>query len=98
MNESTVMKPAPSTDQYLSDPHQFAGTENALYERHLIFDNILDLGSAGWRERFEAFARSVRDILSKNWLKTDQTYATETLNGATTSRWSSSSAARSPTT
>ena len=73
MNESTIMKPAPSTDQDLCDPYQFAGTENALYERHLIFDNIVNPGTAGWRERFEAFARSVRDILSKNWLKTDQT-------------------------
>jgi hypothetical protein len=90
------MKPAPSTE--LDAIAEFAGSENALYERHLIFDNIVNPGTAGWRERFEAFARSVRDILSKNWLKTDQTYATETLNGATTSRWSSSSAARSPTT
>jgi starch phosphorylase len=65
------MKPAPSTE--LDGIAEFAGTENALYERHLIFDNIVNPGTAGWRERFEAFARSVRDILSKNWLKTDQT-------------------------
>ena len=73
MNGSTkgsqaLIKPAPSTG-----PYEFAGTENALYERHLIFDNIVNPGDAGLRERFEAFARSVRDILSKNWLKTDQT-------------------------
>jgi len=91
MNESTkgakaAMKPAPSTksdsiaelrQQYLGDPYEFAGTENALYERHLIFDNIVNPGDAGLRERFEAFARSVRDILSRNWLKTEKTYATE---------------------
>jgi starch phosphorylase len=65
------MKPAPSTE--LDGIAEFAGTENPLYERHLIFDNIVNPGTAGWRERFEAFARSVRDILSKNWLKTDQT-------------------------
>ena len=58
------------------DPFQFAGTENALYERHLMFDNIVNPGAAGWRERFEAFARSVRDVLSKRWLKTEKTYAT----------------------
>src|SRR5437879_1082321 len=91
MNESTkgakpAMKPAPSTKsdgiaelrhQYPGDPYEFAGTENALYERHLIFDNIVNPGDAGLRERFEAFARSVRDILSRNWLKTEKTYATE---------------------
>src|ERR1700730_12169228 len=91
MNQSTkgskaVMKPVPSTEpdviaelrhQYLCDPYEFAGTENALYERHLIFDNILNPGTAGWRERFEAFARSVRDILAQKWLKTEKTYATE---------------------
>jgi glycogen phosphorylase len=86
MNESTkgskaVMKLALSIAelrrQYLCDPYEFAGTENALYERHLTFDNVVNPDAAGWRERFEAFARSVRDILSKNWLKTDKTYATE---------------------
>jgi glycogen phosphorylase len=42
-----------------------------------MFDNIVNPDAAGWRERFEAFARSVRDILSQNWLKTDETYAKE---------------------
>src|SRR5260370_21779788 len=82
----TAITPAPSTEpdviaelrhQYLGDPYEFAGAENALYERHLIFDDIVDPGAAGWRERFEAFARSVRDVLSKTWLKTEKTYATE---------------------
>ena len=35
------------------------GTENALYERHLVFDNVVDLAAAGPRERFEAIAHSV---------------------------------------
>jgi glycogen phosphorylase len=54
-----------------------AGTENALYERHLVFDNVIDLAAAGPRERFEAIARSVRDILSQRWIKTENTYARE---------------------
>ena len=45
------------------DHHEFAGSENALYERHLAFDNIVDLASTDARERFEAFAHAVRDIL-----------------------------------
>jgi len=35
------------------------GTRDGLYERHLLFDNAVDLAAAGARERFEAFARSV---------------------------------------
>ena len=60
--------------QYGCGPVQFSGTDNALYERHLIFDNVMDLKAAGQRERFEAFARSVRDILSQRWVRTEQTY------------------------
>jgi starch phosphorylase len=60
--------------QYMSDAHEFAGSPNALYERHLAFDNIVDLAALDPRERFEAFARSVRDVLSQRWLKTRDTY------------------------
>src|SRR5262249_45816975 len=42
--------------------------------RHLMFDNAVGLPAAGPRERFEAFARSVRDLLSDRWLTTKQTY------------------------
>src|SRR6266481_2933896 len=52
----------------------FTGTDNALYERHLLFDNVVDTQNAGPRERFEAIARSVRDILSQRWLLTENTY------------------------
>src|SRR5271163_2403526 len=61
-------------EQYGCDRCEFAGNDNALYERHLVFDNIVDPASIDQRERFEAFARSVRDVLSKRWLKTDDTY------------------------
>jgi starch phosphorylase len=63
--------------QYGSGRIDLAGTENALYERHLVFDNVVDLEAAGPRERFEALARSVRDILSQRWIKTEDTYARE---------------------
>ncbi|PWU07852.1 MAG: glycogen phosphorylase [Terriglobia bacterium] len=78
------LEPPPSTEaaalaarqrQYGGDPYEFAGTDNALYERHLIFDHIVQPASAGWRDRFEAVARSVRDILSQRWLNTESTYA-----------------------
>ncbi len=60
--------------QYGCGPVQFAGTSDALYERHLLFDIGLDPAAASARDRFEAMARSVRDILSQRWLLTEKTY------------------------
>ena len=60
--------------QYGCGPVQFAGTSEALYERHLLFDSGVDLEAATARDRFEALARSVRDILSQRWLLTEKTY------------------------
>lgn len=60
--------------QYGCGPVHFTGADHALYERHLIFDNALDLVAVGQRERFEAVARSIRDILSQRWVRTEQTY------------------------
>jgi glycogen phosphorylase len=61
--------------QYGCGPIEFAGSDNAMYERHLLFDNVVDVVAADQRERFEAFARSVRDILSQRWVLTESTYA-----------------------
>jgi len=63
--------------QYGCGPIQFTGTGDGLYERHLMFDNVVDAASVGPRERFEAVARSVRDVLSQRWLRTEQTYDRE---------------------
>ena len=60
--------------QYGCGPIRFSGHDDALYERHLLFDNIIDPVAAGTRERFEAAARSVRDVLSQRWVKTERTY------------------------
>ena len=64
-------------EQYGCGPVQLTGTGDALYERHLMFDNVLDAEALGPRERYEAVARSVRDILSQRWLRTEQTYERE---------------------
>ncbi len=61
--------------QYGCGPIPFVGTENALYERHLVFDRAIDPAEATARERFEAFAHSVRDTLAQRWVLTKQTYA-----------------------
>ena len=60
--------------QYGCGPVEFAGTDNGLYERHLLFDDVVHPAAAGARERFEAVARSVRDILSQRWVLTEDTY------------------------
>src|SRR5437879_13782189 len=64
-------------EQYGCGPLELTGTDNALYERHLIFDNVVKPTAAGPRECFEAFARSVRDILSQRWVLTEDTYERE---------------------
>src|SRR5713226_6427985 len=70
-------KPANISDllqQYGSSAIKFVGTEDALYERHLIFDRAIDPKVASARESFEAFSRSVRDIMAHRWVKTKTTY------------------------
>lgn len=61
--------------QYGVGPIQFSGTNDALYERHLTFDNVVDVKKASLREQFEAAAHAVRDVLSQRWLLTENTYA-----------------------
>src|SRR5271157_2777775 len=61
-------------EQYGCGPIKFTGTDEALYERHLLFDSVTDIKVADARDRFEAIARSVRDVLSQRWIQTEQTY------------------------
>jgi glycogen phosphorylase len=63
--------------QYGCGPIRFTGADTALYERHLIFDDVVNVSRAGPRERFEAVARSVRDVLSQRWLRTGEIYEGE---------------------
>src|SRR5690349_433970 len=60
--------------QYGCGPVRFSGTDEALYERHLVFDNVMDMSVIGARERFEAIAHSVRDVLSQRWIRTAKNY------------------------
>src|SRR5246500_4783326 len=62
--------------QYGCGSIPFAGADG-LYDRHLLFDNIKDLATVPARERYQAFARSVRDVLSQRWILTEETYARE---------------------
>src|SRR6185369_10439953 len=75
MNEATrPLSDAKLLAQYGCGPIRFTGDADALYERHLLFDNVVAPAATGPRERFEAVARSVRDVLSQRWVLTDSTY------------------------
>jgi glycogen phosphorylase len=83
--QSTIVRTGPPggaipqklLEQYGCGPVQFTGTGDGLYDRHLLFDNVVDPVKAGTRERFEAVARSVRDVLSQRWVRTDDAYERE---------------------
>src|SRR5215472_14889107 len=76
MPEDRPVDTARLLKQYGCGPIQFAGADG-LYERHLLFDNVRDPDAVGAREQYEAFARSIRDVLSQRWLLTDKTYERE---------------------
>jgi len=85
MSAKSVMEPAAKEakldaaellKQYGCGPIQFVG-DDGLYDRHLHFDNVLDDEAVGPRECFEATARSVRDVLSQRWVRTEKTYERE---------------------
>jgi starch phosphorylase len=63
--------------RYDGDAFRFAETKGTMYERHLVFDRAIDPKVASARERFEAFAHSVRDILAQRWVQTKTTYERE---------------------
>jgi starch phosphorylase len=74
MKGTKPMAQANLLDRFNCGPVTFSGGSNALYERHLTFDHVVPVAAATPRDRFEAVARSVRDLLSQRWIKTEQTY------------------------
>jgi len=70
-------------------PVRFHNDPNALYERHLVFDYAIDPDLATPRERYEAVARSLRDVLALRWLRTKKAHYNLDPKRATISRWSS---------
>jgi glycogen phosphorylase len=82
--EPPVSGPGLSTllEQYGCGPVRFAGASTALYDRHLALHNVIDPMMATARDRFEALARSVRDMLAKRWVLTQETYEFENVKRA----------------
>ena len=60
--------------RYGCGPVKFTGTDDALFERRLIFDHVINPKIAEPREQFEALAGAIRDVLAQRWLKTSQSY------------------------
>ena len=78
MDETTsVVAHAEFPKHYGSDPVRFSGHPDALLERHLLFNDLIDPRFAGARQTFEAAARSVRDVLSQRWIADPATYDRE---------------------
>src|SRR6266404_1596926 len=75
--EMSTSKASQLLEQYGCGPIPFVGTENAFYERHLVFDRVIDPKVASARERFEAFSSSIRDVLAQRWVLTKTTYERE---------------------
>ena len=84
-------------EQYGCGPIRFSGTDDGLYERHLLFDDVVAPAAAGPHQRFRAIARSVRDVLSQRWVDTEAPMSARTPNAFITFRWNFSSADRWPT-
>jgi starch phosphorylase len=58
--------------RYAASP--FTGSDHAMYERHLTFDRIVPLNEVSLRDKFDAVAAAVRDLLSQRWIRTEQVY------------------------
>ena len=74
MNATQRLSDFGPLERYGTGPIHFAGSDSGLYERHLLFDNVIAAECTNARDRFEAFARSGRDVLSQRWTLTEDTY------------------------
>ena len=59
-------------ERYECGPFRFA--DDDYYDRHLVFDHVIPEEKASARERFEALASSIRDLLTQRWLLTNRTH------------------------
>ncbi len=74
----TTKKAPKKLEQYECGAFRFTDkADHEHYDRHLVFDHVVPAEEASQRERFEAVARSLRDLLTQRWLLTQQTHDTE---------------------
>jgi starch phosphorylase len=77
MDEMTKASAVPHRPEDRGFAVRFSGEADALFERHLRFDSVVDPAAAGARDKFEAAAHAVRDMLTQRWIQTQQTYDRE---------------------
>jgi starch phosphorylase len=63
--------------QYECGPVTLPADPDAAFERHLVFDHLVDRDKASMRQRFQALGRALKDLLAQRWLKTRQIYDRE---------------------
>jgi glycogen phosphorylase len=72
MNEKSMIE---KLKQYECGGFRLTDTaSHEAYDRHIAFDHVVSLQDASQRERFEAVASSLRDLLAQRWLLTQQTH------------------------
>lgn len=73
-----MAKATTSLKQYECGEFRFTlKSQQNYYNRHLVFDHVVAQEEASQRERFEAVARSLRDLLAQRWLRTQETHDRE---------------------
>ena len=75
MSKASAVPKSPGRSR--DDAVRLSGEAVALFERHLRFDSVVDPAAAGARDKFEAAAHAVRDLLTQRWIQTQQAYDRE---------------------
>ena len=75
-----MAKTAKLLERYECGPFRFA--DDDYYDRHLVFDHVVPEEKANTRERFEAMASSIRDLLTQRWLLTERTHDEQEREGS----------------
>ncbi len=64
--QSAQQTEADLLDQYGCGPIRFSGINDALYERHLLFDDVIDPSAAGEHARFMGSRTRDAEMCSRN--------------------------------
>ncbi|MFO0800909.1 MAG: glycogen/starch/alpha-glucan phosphorylase [Gemmataceae bacterium] len=71
-----VKGPLETLQEYGCGSVPFSGANDALYERRLVFDHVIEPAAATPREQFEALSAAVRDVLAQRWVETSRRHDT----------------------
>jgi starch phosphorylase len=63
--------------QYDCGPVPLPHDPDAAYNRHLVFDHMIEPPLTSVRQRFQAVTRALRDLFAQRWLLTKQAYHRE---------------------